>query len=462
MNEKKAIIIGSGLGGLLTGAFLSKSGWCVKIYEQLSIVGGRFSNIEYKGYQLSTGALHMAPNGSNGPLARMLKELGAHVEIVQSNPMATIRIPKNLEEKDYSKGFTDINHIDFTKHMSFKNKFWMAILTLGFRLGLIQPKKIPFDTWFSKYIDDERIVLYADCFTGWSLSLKANEVPAEEMFEILNTVTEYGGPGLIKGGCSSVVNELVRIIEENGGKVYKNREVVSVNTLEKCVKSVTFRETSRLDMMHPELNPKDETEEGDLFISNIGHVETAELCSKNEKTHEKNGNGDFEKKYTEYIQKLKDIRASAGLKICFAADEPLIGHNGILLTPYTRRVCGMNEITSVDPTMAPPGKHLIMAHQRMALDKTGKKEDIEKEIEYGLNDLKELFPGKNLEILAVQVHRDRWPVNRCFSGHDIGNKTPYSNLYIVGDGAKGRGGIEIEGITLGVRKTLDEIQKMYK
>ena len=126
MNGRKVIIIGSGLGGLLTAANLAKDGWEVDIYERLKIIGGRFTNMDYKGYQLSTGALHMIPHGGTGPLATMLKELGAEIKIMQSNPMAIVRMPKNLEEKSYKNGFEDISHVDFKKHLTSKNKFMMA------------------------------------------------------------------------------------------------------------------------------------------------------------------------------------------------------------------------------------------------------------------------------------------------------------------------------------------------
>ena len=71
----KVAIIGGGLGGLLAGAALSKNHE-VHVYEQLDMYGGRFTNIEYKGFQLTTGALHMIPHGPTGPLARLMKAGG--------------------------------------------------------------------------------------------------------------------------------------------------------------------------------------------------------------------------------------------------------------------------------------------------------------------------------------------------------------------------------------------------
>ena len=71
--------------------------------------------------------------------------------------------------------------------------------------------------------------------------------------------------------------------------------------------------------------------------------------------------------------------------------------------------------------------------------------------------LPQLFPGKKYEVLLIQSYSDGWPVNRASSGSDNGNRTPVKNLYIVGDGAKGNGGIEVEGVALGVRNAMNEI-----
>ncbi len=168
--QNKAVIIGSGLGGLLTAAQLAKDGWSVEVYERLALVGGRFANIEYNGYKLSTGALHMVPHGIKGPLATMLRELGADFDIVQSSPMALVRMPKDLSQTNYKDGFEDISHLDFKKHLTSKNKLMMVLLTLGFKVGLIRPTKIGFKTWYSKYVHDDRIDRCADSFSGWALS----------------------------------------------------------------------------------------------------------------------------------------------------------------------------------------------------------------------------------------------------------------------------------------------------
>jgi phytoene dehydrogenase-like protein len=154
----------------------------------------------------------------------------------------------------------------------------------------------------------------------------------------------------------------------------------------------------------------------------------------------------------EYLDRIKNLKPSKGIKICLSSDEPLIGHSGVYFTPYAKRVNGINEVTNADPSLAPPGKHLIMSHQAMLSDNT------RAEIDLGLLDIARLFPDKKYEVLLIQSYSDGWPVNRASSGSDTGNATPVKNLYIVGDGAKGHGGIEVEGVALGVGNLMKSMQ----
>lgn len=48
MIREKIVIAGAGLGGLLSGALLSKYGYKPLLIESLNEVGGRFRNLNYK------------------------------------------------------------------------------------------------------------------------------------------------------------------------------------------------------------------------------------------------------------------------------------------------------------------------------------------------------------------------------------------------------------------------------
>jgi phytoene dehydrogenase-like protein len=422
----KAIVIGAGLGGLLSAARLSKTGYQVEVFERLPITGGRFTNLNYKGFQLSSGAFHILPHGPSGPLAQLLSEVGADVKIVRSD-LTTVRVPLKKGSQDYGKGFKDISFSDFPTLLSHKDRLKIALLILSTRKN--RPAGSSLQAWIRAQIKDEWLVRFADAFCGWALSLRSNEVTVEEIFEIIENMYRFGGPGVPIGGCKGVIDALESVITTHGGEVHTGTEVSKILVENEKAAGVLIG---------------DEAHKADLVISNLGHIATVCLC----------GEALSGEKASGYLRKLETLKPSAGIKICLATDEPLVGHSGVLLTPYAKRINGINEVTQVDPELAPHGKHLTMSHQYVAPHDV---KNLEAEIELGLQDLKEIFPGKKYEVLLVQSYHDSWPVNRAASGTDPGNETPIPELYVVGDGAKGRGGIEVEGVALGVAATMKKI-----
>ena len=402
----KVAIIGAGLGGLLAGAALSKE-HDVHVFEQLDMYGGRFANLPYKGFQLSTGAFHMIPHGPTGPLAGLLKQVGANAKIVKSDPYATWMTKDNRQ----------------VPFMSFRD-----LLSTGAQLraamALVKVMGAKKGTGADIAMHDPEMLRLADSACGWALSTTAANTPAAEVSSILRNIQKHGYPGVPMGGCSGVVDTLVRVIEANSGEISLNSKVDAVKVENGKASGVVV---------------KGETVPADMVISNVGHRLTAGL---------------YDRKYLEpkYAAVIDKVKPSAGIKICLAAEEPLVGHSGVLFTPFTQRVNGINEVTQVDPSLAPEGMHLTMSHQTMLTN------DVQQEIRLGIQDLKNMFPGKKYSVLLVQSYRDDWPVNRVASGYDMGNLTPVKGLFVVGDGAKGHGGIEVEGVALGVQNALDLIK----
>ncbi|CAG0954419.1 partial 4,4'-diapophytoene desaturase (4,4'-diapolycopene-forming), partial [Methanosarcinales archaeon] len=278
----KAVIIGAGLGGLLAGAKLTKAGYDVEIFERLPFIGGRFTNLPYKGFKLSTGALHMIPHGSRGPLAQTLKEVGADVTIIDSQPMAVI-----LKENNEIISFHDFrNELTLTKQVKLGT-------VLAYSLKFKPKNDISFRDWVLKYFDDEFLFKLADSFCGWALSLTAKDVPAREMLEIIDNMYLYKGSGVPIGGCGAVTDALSGIIRSNGGRIYSQSCVEGISIENELAKGVI-------------VNGK--TIEADIVISDIGHFGTSKL---------------YECKDKEYLDKISNVKPSKGIKICLSSDEPL-------------------------------------------------------------------------------------------------------------------------------------------
>ncbi len=408
----RVAVIGAGLGGLLASAALSKE-HDVDVYERLDIYGGRFTNLPYKGFQLSTGALHMIPHGPTGPLAMLLKQAGADVDIVKCKPEG------NILKKDN----TQISFFGFRELLSPQAQAKLPIIMAKL---LIQKN----GTVADMALNDPEWLALADSCCGLALSTMARETPAAEASAIVRHVTSggpgrYNTPGIPIGGCGAVVDALVKVIEARGGRIHLGSKVDSVAVEDGKAKGIVVN---------------GEKHGADMVVSDIGHKLTSELY-------------DWKYMVPKYAAVLQKVVPSAGIKICLAAEEPLVGHPGVLFTPYTQRVNGANEVTHVDPTLAPGGMHLTMTHQAM---RSG---DVQNEINLGLQDIKRMFPDKKYSVLLVQSYRDDWPVNRIASGFDLGNLTPVKNLYVVGDGAKGKGYIEVEGVASGVMNMLDTLKE---
>ncbi|HEX5440381.1 MAG TPA: FAD-dependent oxidoreductase, partial [Ktedonobacterales bacterium] len=82
------VVIGAGLGGLLSAAQFLRRGQRVAVVERLAHPGGRFTAKTFHGAQVSTGAVHMLPFGTNGELAAMLRALGVPHHIHDSEVFA--------------------------------------------------------------------------------------------------------------------------------------------------------------------------------------------------------------------------------------------------------------------------------------------------------------------------------------------------------------------------------------
>lgn len=299
-------IVGAGLGGLLAGALLSKNHEVV-VFEKLPFLGGRFTNLKYEGFQLTTGALHMIPHGNDGYLAQALRKAGANVKIINSKPDGTFLI--NGKEYLYKELFS---------LLGFKEKAKAFKLATKLKLG-----KVDKNISFGEFLEEIDLALkVGNAFTGWALSLTAYETPMSEIIEIAKNYHKFGGPGIPIGGCKAVTDELSRIIKKNNGKIIKEYEV----------KRIEIDEKAYIDDY-----------EFDVVISNISPIETQKICN---------------------IKFLKSKpKPSKGIKISIATKEGIIKHGGVLFTPECERINGLNQVTNVDKSLAPEGWHLVMTHQ---------------------------------------------------------------------------------------------------
>lgn len=231
--EYDVVIAGAGLGGLTAAALLSRKGFSTLIIEKLPRIGGRFTNIPYKGFQLTTGALHLIPH-QRGVVKRLLKdELNSDLEFIGTD----------------------------------------SILVL-FEGSIVQyVRELPgvFDSVFR-----------------FSLGLKVRETPITEAIKFMLKTVTAGKPCMPKGGCGSIIQALEKIILDNKGEIINKTSLRSIMIQECNVAGTVIRRgngatsTVKTPLLISNIGPKNTLEalqEGTLkerFQCQLGKIRPTE------------------------------------------------------------------------------------------------------------------------------------------------------------------------------------------
>ena len=101
-----AVVIGSGIGGLVTAAYMAKSGVRVLVCEQHEVPGGWTHSFTLQGYRFSPGVHYIGEMQPGGSLRRVYEGLGVSqdLEFCELNPDGYDHIFVGDERFDFPKG----------------------------------------------------------------------------------------------------------------------------------------------------------------------------------------------------------------------------------------------------------------------------------------------------------------------------------------------------------------------
>jgi phytoene dehydrogenase-like protein len=428
-SQYDVIVIGAGLGGLLSAAQFLRRGQRVLVLERLSHPGGRFTAKTFKGAQVSTGAVHMLPFGANGELANMLRALAIPHRIHDSEVFGSF----HLRGRQYVvRSLLQLAGV-------FGPRQFAQALQLAAAMLLRQPRPDERDLTYHEWLD-RRITrksspeLYAffERICHFSVSIDLDDITYGEVVETMKNMFRYGPPGIVDGGCAALTGELERRVLAAGGAIWLEQDALEVLNDGATVSGVRVRDRKSGD--ERELCAP-------MVISNIGPEATARLTGMN-------GQPDAR----EDAQDGK--RVASGLKVHLLSDDSIIPHKGIMYCLDTQRIAGIVQPSNSDRRLAPPGKHLLITHQLMRSD------DVNAEREAARADLRYLFGdafGTRIDILTMSQYRGEWPVNRARQGEDAIPETGLSGLYLVGDAVKPSGYLMVEGVAQSVNALLDTL-----
>jgi len=427
----QCLVIGSGIGGMCAAAKLACSGYKTIVIEKLPMLGGRYTQIEYKGYKVPTGAW-MILYGENDPVYHTLMEVKAPpIEWVTRSSVPQIY---RLNGKDHHmKGRGALRDmISWASKDKEEADMMMSVLKRAL-WWYEPPNTISFDDWLSQFTRNKTMHNLFQCLVAAWAGANSWELSAGQWFRILKGMTVGGKPIILKNGVKDVIDALEKVIKSNGGEIFTKtpaRKIIIEDSAARGV--VAEREGERLEI------------EAKVVISNAGPKKTIEL----------GGEDNFDRAYLKEAR--EKVRAAAGIDYMIVTDTPLLEAPNVLFTADTQRLeCFVSERTA-------DGKYVL---RTASVPESTILYSPKKEYEIFLQDLKETFPDFERcggRILISRNFYGDWPFYRTWPGDCIGTKTSVENLYNVGDGVIPEGWVGGSGAAESARVVVEDIQARTK
>jgi phytoene desaturase len=370
MDKKRIIVIGSGFGGISVAIRLAAKGHDVSIIEKLDKPGGRAYLFEKNGFKFDAGpTVITAPflfeeifkaAGKNiddyikliplSPFYRIFNDEGRFFDYNGDSDFILGEIEKwSPEDKEgylkfmkntkaiFQKGFIELSDKPFLK--------FTDMLKVAPDLIKLQSYKSVY-SYVKKFIKNEFL---RQCFSFHPLLVGGNPFDTTSIYALIHYMERQWGVHYSVGGTSTLVNGMVRLFNDLGGKMYLNSEVKEIMAENNKVNGIRMNDGTE--------------HKADIVISN-GDVAN---------TYMKLIDSKYRKKYTD--KKLKNLDYSMSLFVIYFGtkkryNDTKLKHHNIILGPRYKEL--LNDIfnkkiladdfslylhmpTITDPSLAPEG-----------------------------------------------------------------------------------------------------------
>eukprot|EP00871_Galdieria_phlegrea_P003766 jgi/Galph1/4390/GphlegSOOS_G3098.1 len=249
------VVIGSGIGGLVTATQLAKKGAQVAVFEKYLIPGGSAGYYESDGYIFDVGASMMfglGKKGTTNTLTRALAAVGVELETIPDPVQINYHLPDNknirvhrdyqqfLEELTYYfpqgkttriencwKVFNCLNAIELLS-LEEPSYLWKVFREKPFScFGLMKYLPLNAGDIARKYISDPILLSFIDleCYC-WSV-VRAEQTPMINAGMVFAD-RHYGGINYPKGGVGMIAKKLAKGLEDLGGKIHYGYPVTRI------------------------------------------------------------------------------------------------------------------------------------------------------------------------------------------------------------------------------------------
>ncbi len=328
--KQKVVIIGAGLGGLFTGAILSKEGFEVVILEKNNTIGGGLQTFQRFGEHFDTG-MHviggLQPNGNIWKICRYLGILD-NVKVRDVDTECTDHLYFSEDHTFYTigkgrEGFIQSLGNSFPEERENIAHYADAILAMADKIDLfnLRPSNgqmnlfvqsndflISADAFIAKFTDNRRlrsVLAYMNPLYGG----RAQETPAY-IHAIISTLYIHGASRFV-GGSSQFAHLLADLIKEHGGQVLTNTAVKWIEVNDRKVDFVRTKDDRQFV--------------ADYYISDIHPCTLFGLM----------GEKAFPKSYRERLNSIPNTHSAFSLYIKLKPNAfPYINHSEYYMTRY--------------------------------------------------------------------------------------------------------------------------------
>ncbi|BAY08632.1 carotenoid isomerase [Calothrix sp. NIES-2098] len=463
------IVIGSGIGGLVTATQLAAKGAKVLVLESYLIPGGSAGYFERQGYRFDVGAsmiFGMGQNGTTNLLTRALDAVNVSLETIADPVQIHYHLPDNLDlkvDRVYDKFLQNLTA--YFPHerkgiRRFYDECWRVfnclnsmdllsleepryLLRVFFQrplacLGLVKYLPQNVGDVARRYIKDPQLLKFIDieCYC-WSV-VTANMTPMINAGMVFSD-RHYGGVNYPKGGVGKIAQTLAAGLEKAGGKIQYQARVTKIITERGKAVGVKLA--------------NGQVYRGKRIVSNATRWDTFEKLLPVESMPRN------EKKWQQTYKKSPSfLSLHMGVKKSVLPQGTECHH--ILLEDWQQMTAPQGTIfvsipTLLDPDLAPAGYHIIHAFTPDWIDNWQGMNESEYEAHKEaaawriIDRLEQIFPGLDAGLDYLEVGTPR--THRRFLGREDGtygpiprrklrgllgmpfNRTAIPGLYCVGD-----------------------------
>lgn len=250
--NKRAIIVGAGVGGLTTALRLLRNGWTVELFEKEDAPGGRLHRLDEEGYQFDMGpTIILLPDVIRQLFADLNRNIDDYLTLTRIDPhyryhfadgstmdasadgeaMATeiSRLSRSDVDgyKRYIKALMpryEIGRASFIEQPMIRARHLLSARQLRnfSRLQTMRTARRDIEGFFS----DPRL---RDAFSFQSLYVGISPYQAPAIFNVIGFMEQTkSGVWYAKGGFYAVVEALVRLLDEFGGTLHLRHTVTRV------------------------------------------------------------------------------------------------------------------------------------------------------------------------------------------------------------------------------------------